>query len=153
MRLTTFTDYAMRVLLYVATAPEGRANIAEIAATYGVSEHHLVKVVHLLGKQGLLINTRGRGGGLRLACAPASINLGHVVRITEQPTVLVECFDPAGRCAISTACRLAHVLDSAHKAFYEVLDGFTLEDLLQNPQRMKRILHPDHPRKQTEAAR
>ena len=144
MRLTTFTDYSLRVLLYVATAPEGRANIAEIAKKYRVSEHHLVKVVHMLGKQGLLTNTRGRGGGLRLARAPESINVGHVVRITEEPSVLVECFDPAGHCAISTACRLAGVIAKAHKAFYEVLDGFTLEDLLVNPQRMRRILHPSH---------
>src|SRR5689334_15799529 len=80
MRLTTFTDYALRVLLYIATAPEGRANIAEIAAKYRVSEHHIVKVVHLLGKEGLLVNTRGRGGGIRLARAPRDINVGHVVR-------------------------------------------------------------------------
>ena len=141
MRLTTFTDYSLRVLLYIATAPEGRANIAEIATKYGVSEHHLVKVVHLLGKEGLLANTRGRGGGLRLARAPESINVGHVVRLTEEPSVLVECFDPTGKCAIAPACRLAGILARAHRAFYEVLDGFTLADLVARPQRLARILH------------
>ena len=141
MRLTTFTDYSLRVLLYVATAPEGRANIAEIARKYGVSEHHIVKVVHLLGKEGLLVNTRGRGGGLRLSRAPREINVGQVVRITEEPSVLAECFDAAGKCAITGACRLAVVLREAHDAFYEVLDGFTLADLLARPQRMTQILH------------
>ena len=141
MRLTTFTDYSLRVLLYVATAPEGRANIAEIAKRYGVSEHHIVKVVHLLGKEGLLLNTRGRGGGLRLARAPESINVGHVVRLTEEPSVLVECFDPAGKCTITSACRLAGIIGQAHKAFYEVLDGFTLADLVAKPARIVKLLH------------
>ena len=141
MRLTTFTDYALRVLLYVATAPEGRANIAEIAHKYGVSENHVVKVVHQLGKAGLLVNTRGRGGGLRLARPASSINIGHVVRVTEEPSVLVECFDPSGKCAITSACRLAGVLAKAHAAFYEVLDGLTLADLLEKPRRLTHILH------------
>jgi len=141
VRLTTFTDYALRVLLYVGSAPEGRGRIAEIAAAYGISEHHVVKVVHLLGKEGLLANSRGRGGGLRLARTAASINVGHVVRITERPTALVECFAPTGNCAITNACRLAGALQQAHEAFYEVLDRFTLADLLVRPQRITQILH------------
>ena len=141
MRLTTFTDYSLRVLLYVAIAPEGRANIAEIARKYRVSEHHIVKVVHLLGKEGLLVNTRGRGGGLRLARPPREINVGQVVRITEEPSVLAECFTSGGNCVIDGACRLAGVLAQAHRAFYEVLDGFTLEDLVAKPQRIFRMLH------------
>jgi Rrf2 family nitric oxide-sensitive transcriptional repressor len=147
VRLTTFTDYSLRVLLYVAIAPEGRANIAEIAKKYRVSEHHIVKVAHLLGKEGLLLNTRGRGGGLRLARPPREINVGQVVRITEEPSVLAECFAPAGTCVIAGACRLATVLGEAHRAFYEVLDGFTLADLVSRPQRMTQILHlsPGHP--------
>ena len=146
MRLTTFTDYALRVLLYVATAPDGRARIADIARTYDVSEHHLVTVVHYLGKEGLLVNTRGRGGGLRLSRPAKAINVGHVVRVAERPAPLVECFDPQGRCAITNACGLANVLGRAHDAFYEVLDGYTLEDLLARPQRMTQILHfSEHP--------
>ena len=144
MRLTTFTDYALRVLLFVATAPEGRARIADIARTYRISEHHLVKVVHYLGKEGLLSNSRGRGGGLRLARPAGEINVGHVVRVAERPTALVECFSPDGDCAITNACRLAVALQKAHDSFYEVLDGYTLEDLLRRPQRMTRILHPTH---------
>jgi Rrf2 family nitric oxide-sensitive transcriptional repressor len=141
MRLTTFSDYALRVLLFVATAPEGRARIADIASTYRISEHHLVKVVHHLGKEGLLANTRGRGGGLRLARPARQINVGHVVRTAEEPSVLVECFAPGGNCKITGSCRLAGALQKAHDAFYEVLDGFTLEDLLVRPQRMTQILH------------
>jgi Rrf2 family nitric oxide-sensitive transcriptional repressor len=141
MRLTTFTDYSLRVLLYVATAPAGRANIAQIAKRYGVSEHHIVKVVHLLGKEGLLINRRGRGGGLRLARAPVEINVGNVVRITEEPSELVECFSPSGRCVISPSCRLAGVFREAHDGFYQVLDKFTLADLIARPRHMIQILH------------
>ena len=141
MRLTTFSDYALRVLLFLATAPEGRGRIADIASAYRISEHHLVKVVHHLGREGLLANTRGRGGGLRLARPASQINVGHVVRTAEEPSVLVECFAPGGNCAITGSCRLAGALQKAHDAFYEVLDGFTLEDLLARPQRMTHILH------------
>ena len=141
MRLTTFTDYSLRVLLFVATAPGQRANIAEVARKYGVSEHHIVKVVHLLGKARLLANTRGRGGGLRLARGPAEINVGEVVRITEEPSVLAECFSPTGHCVLSPSCRLAGVFREAHEAFYEVLDSFTLADLVARPRGMIQILH------------
>jgi|KBSSwiStaDraftv2_1062776.scaffolds.fasta_scaffold239901_2 Rrf2 family nitric oxide-sensitive transcriptional repressor len=141
MRLTTFSDYALRVLLFLATAPEGRGRIADIASAYRISEHHLVKVVHHLGREGLLANTRGRGGGLRLARPASQINVGHVVRTAEEPSVLVECFAPGGNCAITGSCRLAGALQKAHDAFYEVLDGFTLEDLLVRSQRMTQILH------------
>ena len=141
MRLTTFTDYALRVLLHVATAPEGRSTIAQIARTYGISEHHLVKVVHLLGKEGLLLNMRGRGGGLRLAKPAHAIGVGDVVRATEEPSALAECFQPDGQCVIAGRCRLARVLAEAHAGFYEVLDRYTVQDLAANP-RTKAILHP-----------
>jgi Rrf2 family nitric oxide-sensitive transcriptional repressor len=128
----------------VATAPEGRSTIGEIARTYGISEHHLVKVVHLLGRKKLLINTRGRGGGLELAKPARAIGVGQVVRATEEPSVLAECFKPEGECAITGHCRLARVLGEAHAAFYEVLDRYTLQDLVANP-RMRIILHrPSH---------
>jgi len=138
---TSFTDYALRVLIYAAARPESRCLTADVATAFGISRHHVVKVVHLLGKEGLLANSRGRGGGLRLARTAASINVGHVVRITERPTALVECFAPTGNCAITNACRLAGALQQAHEAFYEVLDRFTLADLLVRPQRITQILH------------
>jgi Rrf2 family transcriptional regulator, nitric oxide-sensitive transcriptional repressor len=142
MRLTTFTDYALRVLIHAATAPGGRTTIAEIARAFGISEHHLVKVVHLLGREGFLVNTRGRGGGLRLARAPRDINVGAVVRITEGADVPAECFAPAAAaCAIVRVCRLAGVLSQAVDAFYAVLGRHTLEDLVANRGPVTAILH------------
>ena len=140
MRLTTFTDYSLRVLIYVATAPERRATIAEVAGSFGVSENHLVKVVHALGKLGLLLNTRGRGGGLRLAGAPATINVGRVIRATESAD-LAECFDrDSNTCALAGRCRLERILREALDAFYHVLDRYTLEDLIVNPRQIATIL-------------
>ena len=146
MKLTTFTDYSLRVLIFVATAPEGRTTIAEIAQAYGISENHLVKVVHLLGREGLLLNTRGRGGGLALARPAREVNVGAVVRMAEGGDFPAECFhEDGGTCVIAPVCRLAGVLDDAMKAFYRVLDGYTLADLVENRRRLSAILHL-HPR-------
>jgi Rrf2 family nitric oxide-sensitive transcriptional repressor len=142
MRLTAFTDYSLRVLLFLATAPEGRATIAEIARAYGVSQNHLVKVAHLLGREGFLVTTRGRSGGLRLAKAPSAVNVGNVVRVTEGPSVLAECFDPdGGQCPIARVCSLIPMFQQADNAFYGVLDRYTLADLVATPRRMAAILH------------
>jgi Rrf2 family nitric oxide-sensitive transcriptional repressor len=131
MRLTTFSDYSLRVLIHVATAPEERTTIGEIARAFDISEHHLVKVVHRLGLDGFLVNTRGRGGGLRLARPPREINVGSVVRAAEDGDMPAECFDPeTNRCALSGACRLAGALAQAVEAFYATLDRHTLEDLV-----------------------
>jgi Rrf2 family transcriptional regulator, nitric oxide-sensitive transcriptional repressor len=130
MRLTTFTDYSLRVLLYVAAAPGGRATIAEIARAHAISENHLVKVVHFLGKQGLLVNTRGRGGGLRLARAPQSINVGAVVRLAEADARVAECFDRGtNTCLLAGGCSLQRVLREALGSFYATLDRYSLDDL------------------------
>src|SRR5690242_9329649 len=132
MRLTTFTDYSLRVLIYVATAPTGRATIGEIARAFGISENHLVKVVHRLGQAGVLVNTRGRHGGLRLALPPSKIGLGQVVRGTEGPDVPAECFETGhADCAIARGCGLRPVLSDAVQAFHAVLDRYTLEDLVR----------------------
>lgn len=136
MRLNRFTDYSLRVLLYVANAPEGRATIAQVAGAYGVSQHHLVKVVHFLGKAGLLANTRGHGGGLRLARAPSEINVGALVRLAEGGDVPAECFDRAtNRCRIAGGCGLERVLDEAVESFYSVLGRHTLADLPVHPRK------------------
>jgi len=100
-----------------------------------------VKVAHLLGKEGFLVNTRGHAGGLRLAQPPAAINIGRVVRATEGPSILAECFAAGGHCPIAGACRLEKVLGEADAAFYEVLDRYTLQDLVARPGRMAVILH------------
>ena len=141
MKLTTFTDYSLRVLIHVATAPGGRTTIARIAQAYAVSEHHMVKVVHLLGRHGLLLNTRGRGGGLALGRPAADINVGAVVRLTEGADCPAECFEEGSSCAIAPACRLAGVLAAAMAAFYAVLDRHTLADLVENRAQLESIIH------------
>lgn len=143
MRLTTFTDYSLRLLIYLAAEPEQRATIGEVAAAFGISEHHLVKVVHLLGKEGILVNTRGKGGGLELALPPASISVGQIVRLTEGADRPAECFRH-GRdsCAITSVCRLKRVLHEALSGFYSALDRYSLQDLYVNPARLNAVLHP-----------
>jgi Rrf2 family nitric oxide-sensitive transcriptional repressor len=141
MRLTAFTDYSLRVLVHVATAPEGRTTIAEVARAFRISEHHLVKVAHLLGREGFLVNTRGRGGGLALARNASDINVGALVRMTEGGDAPAECFREDGACVIAPACRLAGVLQEALDAFYAVLDRYTLADLVANRRRLAAILH------------
>ena len=144
MRLTTFTDYSLRVLMYLALEPEGRTTIAGIAAAFNISENHLTKVVHVLGKQGYLINTRGRGGGLALAKAPADINVGEVVKVTEGGDVPAECFDRENnRCSITADCRLKFALADAVKAFYAELGKVTLADAVSNKKALVKVLfHP-----------
>ena len=130
MRLTTFTDYSVRVLIYLAHAPEGRATTGEAARAFGISEHHLVKVAHALGRFDVLHNARGRAGGLRLAGPSSGINVGSVVRATESFDV-AECFDPEhNTCALAGRCRLEGILHEAVDAFLAVLDRYTLADLL-----------------------
>jgi len=137
MRLTSYTDYCLRVLIYVASQREGRATIAEIARSYDISENHLVKVVHFLGKAGFLTNVRGHGGGLQLARPAAKINVGAVVRNAEGPAIPAACFDPlAPRCALASVCRLRKVLGEAVRAFDDVLDRYTLADLVGGGERL-----------------
>jgi Rrf2 family nitric oxide-sensitive transcriptional repressor len=141
MKLTTFTDYSLRVLIYLAAQPVERATIAQIASAFQVSEHHLVKVVHFLGKQGWLANLRGKGGGLELGMPPEAIVVGRVVRETEGLSELAECFGEAdGDCAIAPDCRLRGVLGEAIRAFYDVLDHYTLADLVNNRQQLVQVL-------------
>ena len=141
MKLTTFTDYSLRVLIYLAVQPGQRATIAQIAQAFDVSEHHLVKVVHFLGKQGWLANVRGKGGGLELGELPAKIRVGRVVRATEGTDVMAECFgESGGDCHIAPNCRLRGVLGEAIDAFYAVLDHYTLEDLVNNRNQLARML-------------
>jgi len=131
MRLTSFTDYCLRVLIYAGTKGDARATIDEMAATYGISRNHLMKVVFRLGQLGYLDTVRGKGGGVRLARDPAEINLGRLVRETEEDMALVECFEGRpGACRIEPSCVLRRVLHEALAAFLAVLDDYTLADLL-----------------------
>lgn len=141
MRLTRFTDYSLRVLMYVAAQPGRPVTIAEIAAAFAISESHLTKVVNHLGKRGWLTTLRGRGGGVTLGRPAADINLGAVVRAGEAKGALVECFRSRGnRCVITPVCALRGVLAQALDAFYAALDGTTLSDLTRNRGRLQRAL-------------
>lgn len=146
MRLTTFTDYSLRVLIYLATRPAQRATIAQVAADFDISEHHLVKVVHFLGQQGWLKNVRGKGGGLELALRPQDIGVGQVVRETEGQALVADCFgEGGGDCCIAPACRLRGVLHEALAAFEAVLDRYTLADLVSNRQELAPMLFGERP--------
>lgn len=141
MKLTSFTDYSLRVLIYLAARPGSRATIGEIAAVFEISEHHLTKVVHFLGKSGWLSNVRGKGGGMELAQAPDTIGIGAVVRLTEGTARPAECFgEEGGHCAITPVCKLRDALAEAVDAFYLVLDRYTLADLVQNRQAVAKLL-------------
>lgn len=140
MRLTAYTDYSVRVLMYLAVRPDHSARIADIAAAYGISETHLMKVVHQLGLAGDVHTARGRNGGIRLAKPASDINLGTVVRRTEADLNLVPCFDAAPSCPVAPACKLQVALHEALKAFLAVLDGYTLEDLVARRQDFVRLL-------------
>lgn len=140
MRLTAFTDYSLRVLIYLARAPEGRATVAEIARAFAISENHLVKVVHALGRHGILSNTRGRQGGVRLARDASEINVGKVVRLTEGRAMPAECFDrDTNTCPLAGGCGLERALGEAVEAFYASLERFTVADLRAGSRRLARL--------------
>ena len=144
MHRTTFSDYSLRVLMYLGARRGELCTIAEIAGAYDVSENHLMKVVHGLARHGYVETLRGRGGGLRLAKDPADIKVGAVVRDTEADDALVECFDPeTSACRIGPACVLKGVLDRANDAFYAELDRHTLRDLLRPRPRLLELLVRD----------
>lgn len=127
MRLTRYTDYSMRVLTYLGAQPGKVCSIAEIARAYGISQNHLMKVAHDLGKAGYVEGVRGRSGGIRLARPPERINVGKVVRHAEEGFDLADC----ASCTIAPACGLTGVLAEALAAFLAVLDRYTLADLLK----------------------
>jgi len=141
MRLTVYTDFSLRTLMYIALNPERRPTIAEIAQRYRISKNHLMKVVYDLGRAGYLETTRGRNGGLRLGCDPHEIRLGDVVRTTEPDMALVPCFELTGNdCALLPECKLRTALQQASAAFLEVLDSYTLADLVSNPGQLRALL-------------
>ncbi len=147
MRLSDYTDYTLRVLMYCATHTDRLITIGELAEHHAVSKNHLMKIVNDLARQNLLETTRGRGGGLRLLKDPSTIRIGDVVRASETDFRLVECFDPeTSLCRLNPACQLKQVFQSALQAYLEVLDGVTLYDvtLANNGSRQsKRVLEAE----------
>ncbi len=131
MQITRFSDYALRVLIYLAAEPERASKIAQIAQRYDISRNHLMKVVHRLGALGYVETFRGKNGGIRLARAPQEINVGALLRETESGSALIECFGVDNRCVITPVCRLKHILAEALDCFYQCLAGYTLADLVQ----------------------
>jgi len=141
MRITLHTDYALRVLLYLETHRGRLVATTEIAKAFGVSQHHLAKVAANLTEAQMVEAVRGRKGGIRLAMEASSINLGQIFRLFEPQQALVECFDPeTNTCPITKACVLKRVLSDAEAAFLEVLDRYTLQDLVKSPGRYRQLL-------------
>ena len=132
MRLTSYTDYALRTLMYLAINRDHLITIQGIADLHNISKNHLTKVAHQLGQLGLVETVRGRNGGLKLGREPDEINIGKVVRLTETDFYMAECFERGNKnCTYSSSCALKGVLGSATDAYLQVLDAVTLKDLLK----------------------
>ncbi|QIE29203.1 HTH-type transcriptional repressor NsrR (plasmid) [Caballeronia sp. SBC2] len=141
MRLTDFTDYSLRVLIYAAVHTDELVTIQEISDAFGIPRNHLMKIVHLLGRAGYLTTSRGRRGGLRLGRPATKIIIGEVVRTMEPDFQMVECFNTEGNgCVITAACGLRGVLGSALRAYFDVLDKYTLADLVAERSMLTRLL-------------
>ncbi|MDT8410145.1 MAG: Rrf2 family transcriptional regulator [Wenzhouxiangellaceae bacterium] len=145
MRLTQYTDFSVRVLIFLGLHPDRRCTIQEIAEGYGISRNHLMKVVQQLVSAGFVESARGSGGGLRLAHAPQQINLGEVIREMEPDFGMVECMRPNNQCVITQVCTLPGMLAEATRAYLGVIDQYTLLDLLPPAQidRFKLFLGSD----------
>lgn len=140
MRLTRYTDYALRVLIYLGVQGEDLATISEISERYAISRNHIMKVVYELGRLGYIETIRGKGGGIRLRRRPEDINIGELVRRTESDLHIVECFGQGSACRLTPSCTLKSVLGEALGAFLATLDRYTLADLLEPRRELRRLL-------------
>ncbi len=133
MQITSYTDYALRVLIYLAESSDKQVTITELSEFYGISRNHLVKIVHQLGSKGFIKTSRGKGGGITLSRIPESISVGEVVRSMENHFNWVECFNPAKQyCRLLPHCALKQVFGQAGDAYLKVLDATKLADVLSN---------------------
>ncbi len=140
MRITSFSDYALRLLMYAAVKHPAHVKIADVATAYGISKNHLMKVTHELALAGYLETVRGRNGGLRLARPASEINVGQLLRLTETGSALVECFNPASNtCVLTPACQLRFLLRDAQEAFFSRLEEATLADLVGRPRELSAL--------------
>lgn len=141
MRLSFQTDYALRTLMFLA-ANDGHHSIVSIAAAYGISKNHLMKVAQRLVAEGFVESVRGRNGGLKLARSPADLNIGAVLRRMEDTGTFVECLNPAiNSCVLTPACTLRQVLVGALDAFAQYLDQFSLADLVRDRNSYRELFH------------
>ncbi|WP_404450766.1 Rrf2 family transcriptional regulator [Virgibacillus necropolis] len=142
MQLKKYTDYALRVLIFTGTKDADQlASIKEISETFSISQNHLGKIVFELNKHGYLDTVRGRNGGIRLAKPPEEMNVGEIVRKFEDDFMIMECFDKSrNQCVITPACKLKHALNEAVQAFLQVLDQYTVKDLISNGSQLKRLM-------------
>ncbi|NIP17044.1 MAG: Rrf2 family transcriptional regulator [Xanthomonadales bacterium] len=140
MRLTRFTDYSLRVLIYLGLQKDQLVTIRRISDAYGISRNHLMKVVSLLTRMGYLKAQRGPGGGIRLARPPEQINLADVIKDTEEDLVMVECFDEEGNCIITPVCKLQHIIGEALGAYIRTMRAYTLDDLLDPQKSLTELL-------------
>lgn len=142
MRLSAQSDFSLRLLMLLATNPERLCTINEIAKTYLISKNHMMKVAHLLVKEGVIISVRGRKGGLKLAKPPENIVIGAILRITEDKLSILDCLqkDSKKHCVVDSACRLKGALAKATKAFIAVLDTYTLADIVNDNSELYQIL-------------
>lgn len=146
MRLTDYTDYTLRVLIYLGLHPNELVTIQQVADGYRISKNHLMKIVNQLAQSGVVAATRGRNGGVRLAVPPEQINIGAIVRATESDLRIVECFDQVNnQCVLSPACRLRKAMHEALDAFFGVLDGLTLADVIANSGQIRALVRDRPP--------
>jgi len=145
MRLTLHTDFALRILIQVGLNDGKLTRISDIAQSFEISKHHLMKVVNDLGQKGYLDTVRGRKGGIRLTRKPRDINIGQVVRDTEDRLAVIGCLHHAGYCRIERACVLRGVLREAMDAFLAVLDAHTLADLIKPHKALTSLLFDARP--------
>ena len=141
MRLSAYSDYAFRVLTHAALRMPQRITVDQVAETFDISRHHLVKVVHDLGRSGYLQTQRGVGGGFTLGRAPDKIRVGDIVRLGEESEAVIDCTDkPGSPCRIFPSCRLRGVLNEAASAFFTVLDRYSLADLIKQSSKTRAVL-------------
>ena len=140
MRITVYSDYSLRLLIYLGVALDRRCTISDVAEHYGISRNHIMKVAHELGRAGFVETVRGRSGGLKLARPPEAVRVGEVLRVTEVDFALVPCFESPRLCPITPSCVLKRALAEALRAFLAVLDGYTLADLVAPSSALRRDL-------------
>ncbi|PLW68609.1 RrF2 family transcriptional regulator [Pseudohalioglobus lutimaris] len=139
MRLTAYTDYALRVLIYLAVSPEEKITIRGIAEHYGISRNHLMKVVQDLSQRGYVVALRGKNGGLSLNISTAEIRIGDLVEAMEKDMALTECLGDNNQCILTPACGLKCILDEGLRAFLDTLNRYTLEDVVAGPRKAELI--------------